>query len=146
MYTIGQVSQMSGIPISTLRYYDREGLFPSLARVGGIRQFSENDLDALRIIECLKQSGLEIRDIRQFMAWCSMGSSTYELRLQLFLKQRAAVEAEISRLEKTLDMIRFKCWYYTQALRDGNEDRVQSMLPDGLPDGIQELYDHGRNR
>ena len=67
MYTIGQVSERTGLPISTLRYYDKEGLFPHMERVSGARRFSERELEALRVIECLKASGLEIRDIRQFM-------------------------------------------------------------------------------
>ena len=62
MYTIGQISEMFGLPISTLRYYDKEGLFPDLQRQSGIRQFSEKEVEALRVIECLKASGLEIRD------------------------------------------------------------------------------------
>jgi len=66
MYTIGQVSEMFHLPISTLRYYDKEGFFPNLVRKGNIRYFSDNELEALRVIECLKQSGLEIKDIKQF--------------------------------------------------------------------------------
>ena len=50
MYTIGQVSQMCGIPVSTLRYYDKEGLFPHMERVSGIRRFSDRELETLRII------------------------------------------------------------------------------------------------
>ena len=53
MYTIGQVSEMFHLPISTLRYYDKEGFFPNLERNGNIRYFSDNELEALRIIECL---------------------------------------------------------------------------------------------
>lgn len=60
----------------------------------------------------------------------------------MFLHQKERVEEEIARLERTLDMLRFKCWYYEQALKDGNEDRIQSMLPDRLPDDIQKSYDH----
>lgn len=142
MYTIGQVSEMFGLPISTLRYYDKEGLFPEIARSSGIRKFGDKEIEALRVIECLKKSGLEIRDIKQFMQWCQQGSETYTQRLALFLKQAETVEVEISRLEKTLDMIRFKCWYYEQAIRDGNEDRLNEMLPDHLPEEIQALYDH----
>ena len=41
MYTIGQISEMFQLPISTLRYYDKEGLFPDLERSSGIRRFSE---------------------------------------------------------------------------------------------------------
>ena len=51
MYTIGQVSEMFDLPVSTLRYYDKEGLFPELNRTSGIRQFSENEIEALRVIE-----------------------------------------------------------------------------------------------
>ena len=146
MYTIGQVSEQFGIPISTLRYYDKEGLFPTMTRVNGIRQFSDNELEALRVIECLKRTGLEIKDIRLFMKWCAEGSSTYEKRRDLFLRQKEAVEAEIEHLEQVRSMILFKCWYYGQAIADGNEDRLYEMLPDHLPEEIQRLYDHGHGK
>jgi len=142
MYTIGQVSEMFYLPISTLRYYDKEGLFPEMQRISGIRKFKDKEIEALRLIECLKKSGLEIKDIKQFMEWCSEGSSTYPQRKELFLRQKETVEKEIQRMEKVLDMIRFKCWYYEQAIKDGNEDRLHEMLPDRLPEEIQELYDH----
>ena len=89
MYTIGQVSEMFNLPVSTLRYYDKEGLFPFMQRASGIRQFSDTEIAALKLIECLKKSGLEIRDIKQFMEWCQEGSRTYELRKRLFERQKA---------------------------------------------------------
>ena len=57
MYTIGQVSEMFHLPISTLRYYDKEGFFPLLERKGNIRYFSDTEIEAIRVIECLKSSG-----------------------------------------------------------------------------------------
>ena len=60
MYTIGQVSEMFHLPISTLRYYDKEGLFPHLERTSGIRRFSQQEIDALHLIECLKRAGVEL--------------------------------------------------------------------------------------
>lgn len=142
MYTIGQISEMFHLPISTLRYYDKEGLFPDMERSSGIRKFGPKEIEALRVIECLKKSGLEIKSIKQFMKWCSQGSSTYPLRKELFLHQKGIVEKEISKMEKVLDMLRFKCWYYEQAMKDGNEDRLNEMLPDHLPEDIQQIYDH----
>lgn len=141
MYTIGQVSQLFGVPVSTLRYYDKEGLFPGLERSSGIRRFGERELEALRVIECLKRSGMEIKDIKQFMLWCARGSETYGQRLELFRRQKTAVEAELEKLEKVLDMLRFKCWYYEQAMEDGDEERLKSLLPDKLPEEIQGAYD-----
>ena len=141
MYTIGQISEMFNLPISTLRYYDREGLFPHMARQSGIRQFGDGEIEALRVIECLKASGLEIKDIKLFMRWTTEGSATYPQRRQLFETRKAAVEKEINGLQKTLDMLRYKCWYYETAIRDGNEDRINEMLPDGLPPEVRKWYD-----
>lgn len=145
MYTIGQVSEMFGLPISTLRYYDKEGLFPYMQRQSGIRQFGETEVEALRVIECLKASGLEIKDIKKFMEWCVEGPSTYKQRKELFETRKAAVEADMKQLQKTLDMLRFKCWYYDMAIRDGSEDRLNDMLPDDLPPDIKQMYDNAHS-
>ena len=60
MYTIGQVAEMFGLPASTLRYYDKQGLFPGLERTSGIRRFGDTELEALRVIECLKKAEMEV--------------------------------------------------------------------------------------
>lgn len=140
MYTIGQVSEMFGLPISTLRYYDKEGLFPNMERTSGIRKFGENELETIRVIECLKRSGLEIKDIKLFMQWCAQGSETYPLRKELFLQQRTCVEREIAHLNRVLDMIAYKCWYYDQAIQDGNEIRLSKMKPEDMPPEIAAAY------
>ena len=132
---------MSGLPISTLRYYDKEGLFPAMERKNGIRRFGEAELEALRVIECLKRSGLGIKDIKLFTQWCAEGPATYPQRKELFERRREAVHAEIAELEQTLAMLEFKCWYYDVAIADGNEERLASMLPDKLPPDVQALYD-----
>ena len=142
MYTIGQVSALCGLPVSTLRYYDKEGLFPDLQRNSGIRKFEEKELEAIRVIECLKKSGLELRDIKRFMEWCTEGSATYPQRRALFLKQKEQVVGEIKRMNQVLDMIKFKCWYYEQAIQDGNEDRLQSMVPEEMPAEIRRAYEN----
>lgn len=146
MYTIGQVSEMTGLPISTLRYYDKEGLFPHMERVSGMRRFGEQELETLHMIECLKASGLEIRDIRQFMQWCTEGASSYPKRRQLLKRQKETLEAQMDDLRRSLAMLQFKCWYYEQAMRDGGEEHIHAMLPDKLPPEVQVLYDlsHGR--
>lgn len=140
MYTIGQVSEMFGLPVSTLRYYDKQGLFPELERTSGIRKFSDKELEALRIIECLKKSGLEIKDIKQFMDWCTEGSATFAKRKEMFERQLKTVEAEIEHLNKVLNMLKFKCWFYEQSIKDGTDEKVKKLLPDNLPPEIQNYY------
>ena len=142
MYTIGQISDMFNIPISTLRYYDKEGLFPDIQRRSGIRIFSDREVEKLRMIECLKKTGMEIRDIREFMLWCQQGAETYEKRRDMLLRQKKAVEAEMERMSQVLDMIRYKCWYYDQAIQDGNEERLHSITFEDMPEDIRKAYEN----
>lgn len=142
MYTIGEVSKMFNLPISTIRYYDKEGLFFDLKRISGIRKFSESDLEVIRIIECLKSSGLKIKDIKQFMQWCKDGKSTYLNRRELFYKQKESVEKEIERLNKVLDIIIFKCWYYDMAVKNGEEIDLNKCK---MPDDIKKAYERSFN-
>ena len=94
----------------------------------------------MRVIECLKKTGLQIKEIKQFMSWCMEGSSTYTKRKELFENQKKQVEAEITKLNKTLDMLNFKCWYYSEAIKDGNEDRLKNIIPNKLPNSIKSAY------
>ena len=143
-YTIGQISKQTGIPISTLRYYDREGMFPSMERSsGGIRVFSDHEIGVLRIIECLKKSGLPIKEIKEFLAWCEEGDASLQKRRNLFYKRREEVQRQLHDLQDTLHTLAYKCWYYDQAMKEGNEDKIRQMLPDNLPKDIQQLYDNG---
>ena len=135
MYSIGQVSEMFGIPVSTLRYYDKEGLFPNLERLGSTRRFGEGELELLRVIDCLKKTGLEIRDIKRFV----------DMVQELFEARKVQAEEEIERMQKALAMVKFKCWYYETAQKDGGEERLWEMIPDGLPKDIRKLYDLGHS-
>ena len=85
---------------------------------------------------------MEIKDIKQFMEWCTEGEKTYSKRRDLFIKQKKDVEDQIKRMNRVLDMIKFKCWYYDQAVSDGSEDRVKSMSPEEMPDEIRKAYEN----
>lgn len=146
MYTIGQVAEMFGLPVSTLRYYDKQGLFPGLKRASGIRRFSDTELEALRVIECLKKAGVEIKDIRLFMEWCAQGPSTYPERKTMFEEQKAHMESEIAKMNRALDMLKFKCWYYEQLNQGNNEAELKALIPDGLPEEIKEAYENAHTR
>ena len=99
----------------------------------------------LRIIDCLKKTGLEIKDIKKFVAMAQEGPSSYAARKELFEVRRTQAEGEIARLQKALAMVKFKCWYYETAQKDGGEERLWEMIPDGLPKDIRKLYDLGHS-
>lgn len=127
-YSIGEVSNKLNIPTSTLRYYEKEGLLPFVKRSdGGIRIFSDSDIEAINIIECLKDTEMPIKDIKIFMDWCVKGDSTLELRHKMFLERKEIVIAQLAKVQKTLAVIEYKCNYYTKAIEAGTEVAVKSF-------------------
>lgn len=119
-YSIGTVSEMLNISISTLRYYDKEGLLPLVNRTtGNIRVFDDTDIECLKMIECLKTTGLQLKEIKQFFEWCEQGDSTIDKRYHLFLEQKEKTERQIALLQKALDLVKYKCEYYRIAKEKG---------------------------
>ena len=85
IYTVGEMAQKLGVPASTLRYYDKEGLLPFVERSsGGIRMFRENDFEWLQVIRCMKKAGMSIKDIRQYIDLSMQGDDTIDTRLEMF--------------------------------------------------------------
>lgn len=135
-YTIGEVSKQFGLPISTIRYYDKEGLLPNVKRTSGIRKFEERDITTLKLIECLKRSGLEIKQIKTFIEWCAQGSSTYPQRKALFEEQQAKVQADIDKLNDVLSVLKFKSWYYAELMKEGGAQKLATLSRDNIPDDM----------
>ncbi|WP_282141888.1 MerR family transcriptional regulator [Cytobacillus oceanisediminis] len=122
-YTISEVAKELNLTVYTLRYYDKEGLMPFVERThSGNRLFKESDLSALKVIECLKATGMPIKEIKNFIDWCSEGDATLQQRYDMFLERRANVEAQMEELRKTMEVIEHKCLYYKTALEAGTED------------------------
>lgn len=122
-YTISDVSKMMNLPVSTIRYYEKEGLLPFIQRKeSGYRIFTDNDIKMLEIIECFKRTGMSIKEIRQFIDWVKEGDESLEKRYQLFISRKKAVQQEMNDLQKQLDLIEHKLWYYKTALEAGTED------------------------
>jgi DNA-binding transcriptional MerR regulator len=122
-YTISEVAKELNLTVYTLRYYDKEGLMPFVERTAsGTRQFKKSDIDALKVIECLKSTGMPIKEIKTFIEWCSDGDSTLQQRYDMFIERKARVGAQIEELRKTMKLIEHKCLYYKTALDAGTEE------------------------
>ncbi|MDD5804735.1 MerR family transcriptional regulator [Blautia sp. HCP3S3_H10_1] len=133
-YTVGEMAKLLGVPSSTLRYYDKEGLLPFVERSSsGIRMFHEKDYEWLQMIGCLKKAGMSLKDIRQYIHLAMEGDSTIEERLQLFYRQRELLQAQMEALQRTMDVLDYKCWYYETAKEAGTVQIPQSMSVDELP-------------
>lgn len=139
-YTVGEIAKKLNIPPSTLRYYDKEGLLPFVERSSsGIRMFSDRDFESLSIIECLKKTGMSIKDIKLFMDWCAEGDSTIPERLALFRRQREQVLSQITQLKETLAILDYKQWYYETAQKAGTCAIHETLTPGDIPERFRSI-------
>ena len=143
LYTVGEMARFLNVSASTLRYYDKEGLLPFVERSNsGIRMFSDKDYEWLKIIECLKKSGLSIKEIRSYIDMTKRGDDSLEERLQLFEERKKDVERQMKELQETLDLLKYKCWYYEMAIQNQSEERVRSLSAEELPEEYKKIKNH----
>ncbi len=145
-YTIGEMAKKMQVAPSTLRYYDKEGLLPFVERSeGGIRIFKETDFEWLFIIECLKKTGMSIKDIKVFIDWCIEGDVTIDQRLALIDQQREKVLAQIQQLQETLQTLDYKHWYYQTAQAAGTCAIHEQLTEAAIPAELRPAYQHSKH-
>ena len=127
-YTIKMVSEMTGLSIPTIRYYDKEGLLPDLQRKeSGYRIFSDRDLEAIDLIECFKESGLTIREIRHFMSLVRQGDVTLDERLAIYQMHIARLEEKLAAVQNALEHSRRTLAFYEIAAKTGSEETAKDL-------------------
>lgn len=140
LYTVGEMAKLLGVAPSTLRYYDQEGLLPFVERSSnGIRVFKDSDYEWLQVIECLKKTGMQLKDIREFIHMAMQGDDTIEDRLELIIRQQEAVRQQIAQLQQTLETLDFKRWYYETARDAGSTSVPRNMTLEELPEEFREV-------
>lgn len=128
-YSIQDISKKTGLTISTLRYYDKEGLFPNLERKeSNYRVFTELELETLKIIACFKKASLSIHEIRKYMELIKKGDVTLKEKLDIMVHQKEALEKQKKEIEESIACVEWKISYYEQALQDGTEKYVHEKF------------------
>lgn len=125
-YSISEVASMMGVAPSTLRYYEKEGLLPNVKRVNGKHVFEEKDFGWLRVLNCLKNTGMPIRRIKEYALLSQMGDESLSARYELIKAQREYVQDQIDRLNYYMEELDYKDWYYRTAIELGSEKAVQN--------------------
>ncbi len=110
---IAEVSQKYDISPDTLRYYERIGLLPHIARTtSGIRNYSESDCNWVEFIKCMRSAGLSIEVLVKYVKLVNEGDSTFDKRLQLLTEQRDLLIDKITNMNETLKKLNLKIKNY----------------------------------
>jgi DNA-binding transcriptional MerR regulator len=114
-FTIKQVSEKTSLPPHVLRYYENEGLLPSISRSrNGIRHYTEDDLEWIGLIRCLKNTGMSIKQIRNFVELSMGGDKTLKRRCDMLREHKKNVEAQIQEMHNYLQKVTHKIEFFTQ--------------------------------
>ncbi|WP_235950253.1 MerR family transcriptional regulator [Paenibacillus apii] len=121
-YTIGQVAEKSNLSIHTLRYYEKEGILPFIKRnESGIRIYEDEHIEWLNFICCLRDTGMSISQLKEFVELTVKGDATIEERIQMLELQKKTIQDQVNTLMSYIGMIDFKIGMYSEA-----KDKVQS--------------------
>lgn len=123
MYTIKEVAVEVGESEHTIRYYCKEGLFPFLTRdKNNIRRFSKEDLEGVRIVLCLRDTGMPLSEIRRYMELCAEGASTLKERLKIIRKQKENACRQMVELQNKINRLEWKEQHYINLIQTDAED------------------------
>ena len=127
-YTIKEVADKMDISEHTLRFWAKSGFFPFITRdKNNIRLFSENDLNWVRIVKCLRSVGTENKAIKRYIDLCIIGDSTIKERYQIILDTKKKAYEQMEELQKQLALLDYKENFYKNLIKNNLEDSWNPM-------------------
>lgn len=134
MYTIKEVAEKMDISEHTLRFWAKSGFFPFVKRnQNNIRQFSDNDLEWVKIVKCLRSVGTENKAIKRYIDLCIVGDSTIEERYKIILGTKEKALMQMDELKKQLAILEYKENFYKNLIKNNLKDiwnPMNSVTPD----------------
>ena len=135
-YTVKETAEKLGMTTYTVRYYDNADLIPGVERTSGnIRLFSDRNLAWLKLVHCLRMTGLPIPEVRQYIRMCLKGDSTIRARAELIFKQEKVLHDQLETLNQQMEILKYKKKYYQDLLAGKVKDHCNpgKMEPDITP-------------
>jgi DNA-binding transcriptional MerR regulator len=115
-YSPAQAAERSGFSIDTLRYYEREGILPPVARTaGGRRVYSDGDLATLDFLRCLRDTGMPIERLRRYGELCQ-DAATIPERIELLRRHADALDHQIAQMRSWRTRLDEKLTWYEDQL------------------------------
>jgi len=107
--TIAEVGRKFDLTADTLRYYERIGLIPNVGRtVGGIRNYTEVDCGWIDFIKCMRNAGVQVEPLVEYVKLMEEGDSTEEVRKQILIRERDRIAEKVAELQSTLERLNIK--------------------------------------
>ncbi len=117
MFTMKETCTEVGMPYETLKFYCNQGLVPNVKRDKNNRRiFDERDIAWIKSLTCLKNCGMSLQEMKEYLALCLQGESTIPERKRILEKKRKALLQNMNELHKCIDYIDWKQNFYDDVL------------------------------
>ena len=124
--TIAEVSKKTELSTDTLRYYERIGIIPEVERSeSGIRNYSDYDLGWIEFSKCMRNSGMSIESIIEYIKLYKKGDATLEARKQLLISHRDAMQEKLDELQTTVNKLNKKIENYEHQMAVREKDMLK---------------------
>ena len=128
---IAQVSKHYHITPDTLRYYERVGLLPPVNRNrSGIRDYNDIDLKRVEFIKCMRNAGLPIEVLIEYVRLVQQGDQTIQARKAILKEQRRQLTVRMKEMQETLDLLDYKIEVYEKAVLKKEKEISQIEEPE----------------
>ncbi|NUG39013.1 MerR family transcriptional regulator [Lactobacillus mellis] len=117
-YKIGEISKITNLTIDTLRYYEKEGLIKPARDQNNIRMYSDSDIRWIQFIKKLKQTGMPLKNIKEYSNLRDQGDSTINERLSLLYEQKQRLEQNSKQLEEHILFLNNKIDIYKAKIKN----------------------------
>lgn len=125
--TIAEVSKKVNLSADTLRYYERIGLIPEVNRTeSGIRNYTEEDLGWIEFSKCMRNAGMSIEALIEYIKLYKKGDVTLEARKQLLISQKDVIKERLEEIQNTFDRINYKIKNYEKILVEREKDLLKN--------------------
>jgi DNA-binding transcriptional MerR regulator len=122
MYTIKQAADIMNISAHTLRFYAKNDMFPFITRdYNNIRQFSDKDLEWVKLVKCLRDTGMPLEEVKKYIELCKAGDATIGERYRMILEQKKKALEQMKDLQNSIDLLSYKAEMYGSFIKEGRD-------------------------
>lgn len=130
MYTMKQACEQTGLSYETLKFYCNQGLVPNVKRDGQNRRiFSERDVGWINSLSCLKNCGMSIQEMKEYLALCLEGPASIPRRKVILDRKRQELLAQQKRIQDSIEYIDWKHTFYDDCLA-GKREYISNLTPE----------------
>lgn len=127
--TISEVSAKYGLSADTLRYYEKIGLLPRVARkANGVRDYQQEDCQMIEFVKCLRSAGMPVEALIEYFALMKQGKATNRQRRQMLVTQQEVLKKKQKALEETLQRLESKIAFYDREIQTEEAEEEKTRI------------------